>query len=695
MILCVIMLGLAVACAFEKPLGYNEETVSYFKDNTEIKEKAVRFAKNLQRYYIYYANFDPELAEAKLKEIDALLGDSITSSSVANALESNVTQAPETLYQTDVRTQTREQLTQTREHLNDALTNYNTINQYIKANDDFHFLVYSFFLNRIIDTNSENFNTELQYESISVSDSLFDMQFNGQALNQSFFEHGLRCFIAIPESTGYEIKLNMDRTNSAITYNNVFSSLYTPIALAVVAALIVFLLAVFNTKNLMYYNGVLYSAFAELPVFVKFPLFCFFTSFAFQRIFANEALLTNFFITQNSGFLLLYIASCVALVFFYIMLSEHIVRLILKPSRVFEEKEFKHFPEVSEELKLALHSQKPVMTTLLIITVVFISINMVSIYIILFGLGNLYVTVLTYFALLLTLCVLSIIYKAIISEIKLRFYITELSEGRIESIPTQYGLFSKSINRLNDINNKFSQIMNERLKTERLKTDLITNVSHDLKTPLTSIISYVDLLKAMETDNAAAAAYIDIIKQKSTRLKILIDDLFEASKLSSGQMTLEIRRSDVVSLLEQTLGELDNTIEQSGIKFVVNTCQAPLYIDMDGQKMWRVFDNLINNIIKYSPKDSRAFIDMTEDESEVCIVFKNVANYTMDFEADDLFERFKRGDKARTTEGSGLGLSIAKSIIELHGGKMQIVTDGDLFKIIIRLNKPVTEEEAG
>ena len=197
----------------------------------------------------------------------------------------------------------------------------------------------------------------------------------------------------------------------------------------------------------------------------------------------------------------------------------------------------------------------------------------------------------------------------------------------------------------------------------------------------------MSLLKSLNINNDMANEYISVIDNKAKRLKILIDDLFEASKLSSGQMKLDKMYSDIVALLDQTLGELSYKIEETDIEFIVSTSTDSILVNIDGQKMWRVFDNLINNILKYSAKGTRAYVDITEEEHDVVITFKNVANYNMDFEANELFERFKRGDPSRTTEGSGLGLSIAKSIVELHGGIMNITTDGDLFKIVIVLQK--------
>ena len=275
----------------------------------------------------------------------------------------------------------------------------------------------------------------------------------------------------------------------------------------------------------------------------------------------------------------------------------------------------------------------------------------------------------------------------IISFSKLSSYIKTMADGKIEIIEKEKGILQKPIENLNNINYGIKNTVNEMIKTERLKTELITNVSHDLKTPLTSIISYIDLLKGLSLNDKEAVEYINVIEEKSEKLKFLINDLFEASKLSTGQTKLDYMNVDIIELIKQTMGELSFKISASEIDFKITAPNTPLLLKIDGKKMWRVFENLLNNIIKYSPKGSRAYIDISETEKSVIITMKNISSYEMDFEPSELFERFKRGDSARSTEGSGLGLSIAKSIVELHSGKMDINIDGDLFKITIILYK--------
>lgn len=239
---------------------------------------------------------------------------------------------------------------------------------------------------------------------------------------------------------------------------------------------------------------------------------------------------------------------------------------------------------------------------------------------------------------------------------------------------------------INVLKSGVKTLQNEQARSERLKTELITNVSHDLRTPLTSIITYTGLLKAEDVSSEERLAYIDIIDKKSMRLKVLIDDLFEVSKMASGNVELTLARADLVQLLQQALAEYDNAIEGSTVQFRVTTPEMPVYACVDGQKLWRMFDNLIGNMMKYSLDHSRAYITISiEDHKQVLVTFKNVSKYEYSENGEELLERFKRGDTSRHTEGSGLGLAIAKSIVDLHDGRMSIETDGDLFKVIVAL----------
>ncbi|ANC77289.1 hypothetical protein ABE65_010935 [Fictibacillus phosphorivorans] len=223
-------------------------------------------------------------------------------------------------------------------------------------------------------------------------------------------------------------------------------------------------------------------------------------------------------------------------------------------------------------------------------------------------------------------------------------------------------------------------------KSERLKTELITNVSHDLRTPLTSIITYTELLKSQEVTKEDQNAYLEIIDRKSKRLKILIDDLFEVSKMASGNLELVKHKVDIVQLLQQSMAEYNETIKESSLTFRLATPNSPIYAHVDGQKMWRVFDNLIGNALKYSMENTRVYVSVSEENEKIIVSFKNVSKYELGGNFEELFERFKRGDTSRHTDGSGLGLAIAKSIVDLHEGSMDIDVDGDLFKATIELD---------
>lgn len=246
-------------------------------------------------------------------------------------------------------------------------------------------------------------------------------------------------------------------------------------------------------------------------------------------------------------------------------------------------------------------------------------------------------------------------------------------------------IFAQDINNLSE---GLENAIDEKFRSERMKAELITNVSHDLKTPLTSIINYVDLIKKEENiEPEYLKDYINILDNKSKRLKVLIEDLFEASKASSGNIELNIEKLDLNQLLRQSIGENEEKISKANLDLKVNLPKEQIYINCDGKRMYRVFENLLINISKYSLHNTRVYIDMKLEEEKVYISFKNISAYELNFEADEIIERFKRGDLARNTEGSGLGLAIARDLVELQGGDFDIQIDGDLFKVNVVFNK--------
>jgi signal transduction histidine kinase len=248
------------------------------------------------------------------------------------------------------------------------------------------------------------------------------------------------------------------------------------------------------------------------------------------------------------------------------------------------------------------------------------------------------------------------------------------------------GLFADLAHNINQMAAGVEVSKKAQLKSERLKTELISNVSHDLRTPLTSIITYTELLKDETISEDERISYIEILDKKSKRLKILIDDLFEASKMISGNIELSLENVDMVQLINQAMGEYEEKIKESSLDFIIKTNQPQIYATVDGSKMWRVFDNVIGNIIKYSLEGTRVYITAEALEHQVYIAFKNISKYELSENIEELIHRFKRGDESRHTDGSGLGLAIAKSIVDHHGGEFTISMDGDLFKVEIWLN---------
>lgn len=236
-----------------------------------------------------------------------------------------------------------------------------------------------------------------------------------------------------------------------------------------------------------------------------------------------------------------------------------------------------------------------------------------------------------------------------------------------------------------------SDSVQRQVRSEKMKMDLITNVSHDLKTPLTSIIGYVDLLKKTELSEEAKD-YVDILCKKSEHLKKMIQDVFEISKATSGNMDIHLETVDICTLMRQTLGDMEDRIEASQRMIRKTLSAQPLYVVSDGQKLYRIYQNLIENALKYSLEGSRIFIDAFGDEETITTVIKNTASYEMDFNEETITERFTRGDINRTTEGHGLGLAIVKSFVEACGGSFRINIDGDLFKAIVKFTRYIPDE---
>lgn len=244
--------------------------------------------------------------------------------------------------------------------------------------------------------------------------------------------------------------------------------------------------------------------------------------------------------------------------------------------------------------------------------------------------------------------------------------------------------FKRHAENLNSIGDGINKAVDARTKSERFKTELITNVSHDIKTPLTSIINYVDLLKKEKLEGEKANEYINVLDRQSSRLKKLIEDLVEASKASSGSVAVNLKPCNIDIIIAQTLGEYQEKIKLNNLELIVKKTNENVSIMADGRHLWRVFDNLLNNICKHALSGSRVYLTLEHIENEVVISFKNISKYELDISSDELMERFVRGDKSRNTEGSGLGLSIAKSLTELQGGRFELKIDGDLFKAILR-----------
>lgn len=278
------------------------------------------------------------------------------------------------------------------------------------------------------------------------------------------------------------------------------------------------------------------------------------------------------------------------------------------------------------------------------------------------------------------------------AKTKIKKGIEEIASGNLEYRIGLDGLSGgdrELAEKVNGIGSGLNKAVDEAMRNERLKTDLITNVSHDIKTPLTSIINYVDILKRSHIADEKIRGYLDILESKAQRLKTLTEDVVEASKVSSGNISLEYMEVDLRELVQQTEGELAEKFAARNLSVVLNMPEEPAVIRVDGRRMWRVLENVFGNAAKYAMPGTRVYADLTLTEDKVRFSLKNVSEQQLNFSADELTERFIRGDIARSTEGSGLGLPIAKSLTTMQGGEFELYLDGDLFKVDITFPRKI------
>lgn len=290
-----------------------------------------------------------------------------------------------------------------------------------------------------------------------------------------------------------------------------------------------------------------------------------------------------------------------------------------------------------------------------------------------------------------------VLFYVLISMKKLITATTEIASGDMDcrvDTTKLYGPLKEQGEALNSIGDGMTRAVNDRLKSEHFKTELITNVSHDIKTPLTSIINYVDLMQKEQIDNEKVNEYLDVLSRQSARLKKLIDDLMEASKASTGNLPVNPERCELGVLLTQTAGEYKEKLEDAGLELVIDKPDEDIAIMADRQHLWRVFDNLMNNICKYSLPGTRVYLDLARSSNikngkingKAIVTFRNISKQRLSIGAEELVERGVRGDSSRNTQGSGLGLSIANSLTLLQGGEMELTVDGDLFKVILKFD---------
>jgi len=696
--------------------GRSDYIEARIRADSEAWSEIVRYARNLNRFFIHHRGFDGvacpsaiteddiaedvafltnmlsfELMEALNRFISGVYNQGTSPSGAYNAQDELVNSlaglAPFYINSLEERWQVR---------LSERVANFTAIQNYLETTQEFVYILHDGVLDETfhnIDAyDIDLFLQEEVYAIINLSD--IPDTFNGIPLNEGFARGSISGLIALPirQPAGSVVTLAAERANaswqSSVEAARGVTHVYIGLTLGVLLITIVVMLKVVLPDLSGAWNGVLSGAefYFKLPLLLK-TLFAIY-ALAFVSGFIGEPLAQRL---RLGHWIPLYLA------FVVIMFSAILLVYALRGKyRLWDELELR----IAKKIVLGFGIIRRLSAVFLpTIWVALVLCGISSLFLGLYLLYSISIAPVTSM-LIVFLCIAAfgafvasfILLLVLTTYAESYYYIKIIAEGRPVIIPEQQGIFGKPLNVINGLSHGIQASLEEQLQAERTKTELITSVSHDLKTPLTSIINYVDLLKKSNIEERSAREYVDILENKSERLKILIEDLFEAAKLTSGSMELVLEPVDITQLLTQAIGELSDKFESCDIDIRYNPPENKLIAMLDGQRMWRVFENLLNNIANYSPPGSRAYITLEQHDEEIEIVMKNISLYPLDINANELFERFKRGDTARTTEGSGLGLSIAKDIVELHGGQVEIAIDGDLFKVILRLKLAISKD---
>ncbi|MGL6106628.1 histidine kinase dimerization/phospho-acceptor domain-containing protein [Romboutsia sp.] len=567
--------------------------------------------------------------------------------------------------------------------------NFGEVKYIVKNNKDN--LVYSNTEYKTLEDFKKNINEEVniaieknQYGSSYTKEIEGKVYKNNSEVNNMLRSENIQMYISIPKKINSIGALN----DSIEEYNTAINNIQT-FAIIASVSLVVFLLSTILYKLIkeeaIKKNGMLFK------LINKIPLEIWTIGIGFVTLVGLEGL-TSYEYGYRFDFDIVFGFAC-------ILINLIALYLIIKIFKSYENKAdfFKH--TVAYKVYKSL---KNIITNLLVSSKKMPLINNIILVSVLISGGSLFIgLVITVMFGLGYIGVVSPIFIAIpaltyyiVSKLD---YLTEIMEGakQIKEGDLHYKIDVKGYNHftqlaedINNIGEGLEKSIDKQLRSERMRSELITNVSHDLKTPLTSIINYVELIKKEENIQPEYIKdYVSVLDTKSKRLKILIEDLFEASKASSGNIDLNMEKIEITQLLEQSIGELEEKLSEANLDLKINTPNEKIYAYADGRRMYRVFENLLSNIAKYSLQNTRVYIDLIQEDSNIKLTMKNISSYELNFDASEMTERFKRADESRNTEGSGLGLAIAKDLVELQNGKFNIDIDGDLFKVSLEFKK--------